>query len=551
MGEMVQALCSLHVANERRRQRDGSNVEEKGRRRPRDKRRESKQVKQASLSTMPRNNLDYTGTSFERETTLQAAQHIYESKDGHCHFASVISYNACSNWPEDMDDKSFLHPDSHVKESTLTIFTSVYSSSSTKKFHIDMVGKGSNFPIEAKTGDGIDKIQEIHLEASTNENLHTCALLILVGGRSTSVIGGVNNSAIDMKFLGAGGAVNSQWHTSPVEQCNASARSDTNLCNSENSISSPFMRQSYISKGQFVFEESTTRTRARPMPLPSSVEKVPLLRSDAPVVFESKRIRRHAHSSPLIGKSYSRKSVVCNSGPLPSLQVEPLSKLGPISHCPKSCIYVSPKTSLSLSPHHLSPPRISELHELPRPPDKRQEHIIELELGTKPIIIPSYRYILGVVETFLDVVLNARIFKESATKLNATSILGGVKIINKVAPVFFVSCSVVTILYLHWMTLHAMCEATNCPKCHSKQGLVTACEASLLVGNVGQKVLRANRMEDRIRVIHKRSDELQIGIDMPSCADVLVSGILDSELLGEGFIPMLQHAHNHLLMPNA
>eukprot|EP01018_Ginkgo_biloba_P003157 Gb_22337 [translate_table: standard] len=76
---------------------------------------QSKQVKQASLSAMPRNNLDYTRTSFERETTLQAAQHIYESKDGHCHSISMINDNACSNLLKDMDDKSFLHLDSHSK----------------------------------------------------------------------------------------------------------------------------------------------------------------------------------------------------------------------------------------------------------------------------------------------------------------------------------------------------------------------------------------------------------------------------------------------------
>eukprot|EP01018_Ginkgo_biloba_P025177 Gb_02906 [translate_table: standard] len=330
---------------------------------------QSKQVKQASLSAMPRNNLDYIRTSFERESTLQAAQHIYESKDGHCYSVSVISDNAFSNLPEDMDDKRFLHLNSHVEESTLTDFTPVYSRSTIKTLHTDMVGRDSNFPIEGqvtltsteniqefrhstsvvgsksapissyacRTGDGIDKIQEIHLEASANKNLHTFAIPTPVGGRSTSVTGGMNNSAIDMKLSSSLGAVNSRWHTSPLEQCNTSAKSDTNLC-------------------------------------------------------------------PLIGKSRSRKSVVCSSGPLPSLQVESSSKSGPISRYPKSCTYVFPKPSPSISPHHLSPPCISELHELPRPLDKGQEHIIELEPGTKPVIIPPYRYILGAVETFLDAV---------------------------------------------------------------------------------------------------------------------------------------------------
>ncbi|KAL0329551.1 UNVERIFIED_CONTAM: protein arginine N-methyltransferase 7 [Sesamum radiatum] len=55
-------------------------------------------------------------------------------------------------------------------------------------------------------------------------------------------------------------------------------------------------------------------------------------------------------------------------------------------------------------------------------------------------------------------------------------------------------------------------------------------------------------MDGKIRIINKRSDELDIGVDIPSRADVLVSEILDSELLGEGLIPTLQHAHDKLLI---
>ncbi|KAG6427752.1 hypothetical protein SASPL_111999 [Salvia splendens] len=54
----------------------------------------------------------------------------------------------------------------------------------------------------------------------------------------------------------------------------------------------------------------------------------------------------------------------------------------------------------------------------------------------------------------------------------------------------------------------------------------------------------------KIRLINKRSDELEVGLDIPSRADILVSEILDSELLGEGLIPTLQHAHDKLLVEN-
>ncbi|KAJ1390116.1 S-adenosyl-L-methionine-dependent methyltransferase [Sesbania bispinosa] len=82
------------------------------------------------------------------------------------------------------------------------------------------------------------------------------------------------------------------------------------------------------------------------------------------------------------------------------------------------------------------------------------------------------------------------------------------------------------------------------------KGTVTACESYLPMVKLMKKVLRLNGMEGRIKVINKRSDELKLGLDIPSRADVLVSEILDSELLGEGLIPTLQHAHDSLLVEN-
>ncbi|CAK9181984.1 unnamed protein product [Ilex paraguariensis] len=84
----------------------------------------------------------------------------------------------------------------------------------------------------------------------------------------------------------------------------------------------------------------------------------------------------------------------------------------------------------------------------------------------------------------------------------------------------------------------------------SSKGMVTACESYLPMVKLMRKVVRANCMERKVRVINKRSDELEIGVDITSRADVLVSEILDSDLLGEGVIPTLQHAHDKLLVEN-
>lgn len=55
------------------------------------------------------------------------------------------------------------------------------------------------------------------------------------------------------------------------------------------------------------------------------------------------------------------------------------------------------------------------------------------------------------------------------------------------------------------------------------EGMVTACESYLPMFKLMRKVLRANGMDRKIRVINKRSDELEVGMDIPFRADVLVS----------------------------
>ncbi|CAL9126780.1 unnamed protein product [Musa textilis] len=84
----------------------------------------------------------------------------------------------------------------------------------------------------------------------------------------------------------------------------------------------------------------------------------------------------------------------------------------------------------------------------------------------------------------------------------------------------------------------------------ASEAKVSACESYLPMGKLMRRVLRKNQMEKKVKVFHKRSDELLVGVDLQSPAEVLVSEILDSELLGEGLIPTLQQAHDMLLAKN-
>jgi len=63
---------------------------------------------------------------------------------------------------------------------------------------------------------------------------------------------------------------------------------------------------------------------------------------------------------------------------------------------------------------------------------------------------------------------------------------------------------------------------------------VTACEAFLPMANCAEKILAANGAGDKVRLIRKRSTEIQVGDDMPRKANLLVAELLDTELIGEG-----------------
>ncbi|OWM86439.1 hypothetical protein CDL15_Pgr021526 [Punica granatum] len=101
---------------------------------------------------------------------------------------------------------------------------------------------------------------------------------------------------------------------------------------------------------------------------------------------------------------------------------------------------------------------------------------------------------------------------------------------------------------LSMMAARAM-TLSDMPGPNSK-GMVTACESYLPMVKLMRKVVHINGMGRKISIINKRSDEVRVGVDIDSRADVLVSEILDSELLGEGLIPTLQHAHDMLLVEN-
>lgn len=76
---------------------------------------------------------------------------------------------------------------------------------------------------------------------------------------------------------------------------------------------------------------------------------------------------------------------------------------------------------------------------------------------------------------------------------------------------------------------------------------VTACEAFIPMANCAEKILEVNGMKDKVKLIKKRSTDIKIGEDMARRANLLVTEVLDTELIGEGAIGIYNHAHEHLL----
>jgi tetratricopeptide (TPR) repeat protein len=78
---------------------------------------------------------------------------------------------------------------------------------------------------------------------------------------------------------------------------------------------------------------------------------------------------------------------------------------------------------------------------------------------------------------------------------------------------------------------------------------VTTCEAEQVIAEVAQQIVADNGYERLVTVIPKRSGDIIVGEDFPERADILVSEILSSELLGENVLPSIEDAKRRFLKP--
>ncbi|KAA0692521.1 tetratricopeptide repeat protein [Neorhizobium sp. P12A] len=80
---------------------------------------------------------------------------------------------------------------------------------------------------------------------------------------------------------------------------------------------------------------------------------------------------------------------------------------------------------------------------------------------------------------------------------------------------------------------------------------IATCEAVPVIAKTAAEIIADNGFEDRISVAAKTSQDLVIGKDMESRADILISEILSSDLLAEHVIATFEDAHSRLLSDDA
>ncbi|KAH7577154.1 hypothetical protein JRO89_XS01G0213600 [Xanthoceras sorbifolium] len=121
-----------------------------------------------------------------------------------------------------------------------------------------------------------------------------------------------------------------------------------------------------VRKAQSVLKESNSNSTSSQLP-PPLAEGFSLPQLDKFNASDTKKFKRQSFSGPLTSKPLSTKQVLSSSGPINPTELPQLVS-GLLSQSPAPHPSTSPRVSPSASPPLGSSPKISELHELPRPP---------------------------------------------------------------------------------------------------------------------------------------------------------------------------------------
>ncbi|XP_057482149.1 uncharacterized protein At2g33490-like isoform X1 [Actinidia eriantha] len=201
-----------------------------------------------------------------------------------------------------------------------------------------------------KKFDPAERIRE--MQQSSARKFHSYVLPTPIDAKSSTSTR-TNSSVLQLRPTSHTGDAQSLWHSSPLEpEKHEKGFTDDNL-------SVPT-----ISKAHLKLKDGSSNNLSVQLP-PSLAQG---LSRDAHSAYDAKKVKRQAFSGPLTSKPLSTKPALSASGPITPTELPQLVS-GLLSRVPTAQpSSSSPKVSPSASPPIASSPRISELHELPRPP---------------------------------------------------------------------------------------------------------------------------------------------------------------------------------------
>ncbi|KAK1260058.1 hypothetical protein QJS04_geneDACA015395 [Acorus gramineus] len=191
------------------------------------------------------------------------------------------------------------------------------------------------------------KFDPIELRPSSTRKLYTYVLPTPSDAQKSTRKGSGSPISLKQQSL-ISHMTHNLWHSSPLDPKKFTKDSEDDQVPDLN----------HILKSQSVLKESNINSNPIKMPPPLS-EGLSLPQFIPRASSETKKIKRQAFSGPLMSKAWSGKPNLYSSGPIASAS---------IMRVPSPQPSASPKRSPSASPPFMSSPKISELHELPRPP---------------------------------------------------------------------------------------------------------------------------------------------------------------------------------------
>ena len=188
-----------------------------------------------------------------------------------------------------------------------------------------------------------------HMQPSLSRKFHSYVLPTPID-TNNSVSTGPGNAVPQSQTVQTklSGRTQNLWHSSPLEPNNEKIMGDKKPAGPT------------VINAQSVLRESNNNIASHRLPPPLAGHML-FTGLDPLAAFDSKKIKRQAFSGPLISKHSSSKPVSAGSHQMFS---------GPLlrNPVPQPPSVSPPKVSPNTSPTFLSSPKISELHELPRPP---------------------------------------------------------------------------------------------------------------------------------------------------------------------------------------